>query len=720
MDKPAETIYSFENFQLDSSRKLLLRSPDGEAVSLTHKAFEVLQLLVENSGKLVTKGELMAMVWQDSFVEEANLTQTISVLRRVLGENPNQHRFIVTETGKGYCFVAQVRELNGDKPANQEHFEKKAVAESPPSIIQQLNYRSTYLIAFGSILVFCLIIGAIGWWKYPNQANQSAWLNATATQLTDFAGVEDYPSLSPDRKVLIYSRHVNGKYNIFYQRIGGSNPQNVTADPTVEDWQPAFSPDGEQIAFRSSRSGGGIFVMGATGESIRRLTNFGYNPAWSPDGKEIVFSTVAFVVPIARINDSEIWAVNTSTGETRQIKTGIDAVQPQYSPNGKRLAFWGKDEKYQRDLWTALTDGGDIVRITNDADLDWNPVWSPDGKYLYFCSIRNGGTSLWSIAVDEESGKPLGEPEAIVGPPAQSRFVTISRDGKSIVYVRGQPIGNVQRIEFDSMKMRTVGKPLAITDGTKHVRTADVSPDSKQVVFYLTGETQEDLVTVNTDDLRWNQLTNDMARDRVPRFSPDGSRIAFYSNLTGVYEIWTIKPDGSDRQQITNHSGSGFLYPIWSPDGSHIAFSGFGSGSKIIENGKPWEEQTPVELPPLNEKGDWFIAWSWSPDGKKLIGWRGDQRKDEYDDIYVYSFETNSYEKITDNCFRPVWLADSRHFIATQDDKLFVFDAQTKTGREILSLLPEIIDSPAVTPDNRNIFFGLRTVESDIQMLSIK
>ncbi len=113
MTDKTEPTYSFENFRLDTSRKLLLRLPENEAVALTRKAFEVLLLLVENSGKLVTKDDLMTKVWQGSYVEEANLTQTISVLRKTLGENPNQHRIIVTETGKGYRFVARVSESNG-------------------------------------------------------------------------------------------------------------------------------------------------------------------------------------------------------------------------------------------------------------------------------------------------------------------------------------------------------------------------------------------------------------------------------------------------------------------------------------------------------------------------------------------------------------------------------------------------------------------------------
>ena len=128
-DQPTAKNYFFEDFQLDASRNLLLRLPGGETVALTRKAFQVLLLLVENRGNLVTKEDLMAQVWQDSFVEDANLTQTISVLRKTLGENPNQHRFIVTETGKGYRFVAQIKELSGDETENGARFKERSLVE---------------------------------------------------------------------------------------------------------------------------------------------------------------------------------------------------------------------------------------------------------------------------------------------------------------------------------------------------------------------------------------------------------------------------------------------------------------------------------------------------------------------------------------------------------------------------------------------------------------
>lgn len=160
-DKPTGTIYSFENFQLDSSRKLLLRASGGEPVALTSKAFQVLLLLVENGGSLVTKDDLMATVWRDSFVEEANLTQTVSVLRRILGETPNQHRFIVTETGRGYRFVAPTHESSGTGPPDQKRSEDRPAIESvgKPSAGERSGSGKIYAWAFAVILAISLIIG---------------------------------------------------------------------------------------------------------------------------------------------------------------------------------------------------------------------------------------------------------------------------------------------------------------------------------------------------------------------------------------------------------------------------------------------------------------------------------------------------------------------------------------------------------------------------------
>lgn len=101
-------VYEFADFSVDTVRRRLLR--DGEPIAITSKAFDTLALLIQRRGSTVAKSELMNVVWPDAAVEENNLTQQISALRRALGERPNDHRFIVTVPGRGYCFVAEVDE----------------------------------------------------------------------------------------------------------------------------------------------------------------------------------------------------------------------------------------------------------------------------------------------------------------------------------------------------------------------------------------------------------------------------------------------------------------------------------------------------------------------------------------------------------------------------------------------------------------------------------
>src|SRR5262249_38283418 len=109
-------------------------------------------------------------------------------------------------------------------------------------------------------------------------------------QLTSADGMETFPTFAPDGKSFAYVSSQSGNRDIYVQRVDARAAFDITADSPADDTEPAFSPDGSQIAFRSEREGGGIFVMGATGDSPKRLTEFGHNPAWSPDGTQLVFA----------------------------------------------------------------------------------------------------------------------------------------------------------------------------------------------------------------------------------------------------------------------------------------------------------------------------------------------------------------------------------------------------------------------------------------------
>src|SRR5580692_6540308 len=115
MSKKMQELYDFDDFLLDASRRIISRGD--QPVPLTSKAFETLLVLVRNRDRVLSKEELMNAVWPDSFVEEVNLAQNISAVRKALGESPGENRFIATIPGKGYEFVCVVREQETAKSA---------------------------------------------------------------------------------------------------------------------------------------------------------------------------------------------------------------------------------------------------------------------------------------------------------------------------------------------------------------------------------------------------------------------------------------------------------------------------------------------------------------------------------------------------------------------------------------------------------------------------
>ena len=155
-------------------------------------------------------------------------------------------------------------------------------------------------------------------------------MSVTVTSITSEDGVENFPSLSPDGKWIVYTadERRSGQTDILLRAVGGQTTINLTKDSTGNDLQPAFSRDGERIAFRSARDGGGLFMMGRTGESVRKLTTEGFNPSWSPDGASIVYGTESIGMnPAGRGTASRLWVVSIATGERRQLTT-TDGVQP--------------------------------------------------------------------------------------------------------------------------------------------------------------------------------------------------------------------------------------------------------------------------------------------------------------------------------------------------------------------------------------------------------
>ena len=549
-------------------------------------------------------------------------------------------------------------------------------------------------------------------------------LAGKVTQLTDDPGLEVAPQLSPDGKSFVYVSTAAGNRDIFLQRVGGRNGTNLTRDSSADDDGPTFSPSGEQIAFHSTRDGGGVFVMGATGESVKRLTDFGYDPAWSPDGQQIVFATQGVRDPLYRGQGSELWVVKVAGGEKRRIFRG-DAMQPSWSPHGTRIAYWGLPAgSAQRDLWTlpasATEEDPRPVQLTNDAAVDWDPVWSPDGRYLYFVSDRGGAMNLWRVRIEEDTGRALGAPEALTVPSQSAGWISVARDGRGVAYVSLERRSSLYRVGFDPARGAVTGSPAPVLKLSRSIRDHDVSPDGTWLAFSTVG-THENVILVRTDGSGYRQITDDSARNRGVRWSPDGRRLLFYSNRSGTYTIWSVRPDGSALERMAAPLDSMLWFPVWSPDGTRF-LAGAPQGQPVrifaAEGAGP---RTPMATFPDMEGGLSFIPTSWSPDGTLVAGSRFGQGALPEEGLVVYSLPERRYRQASPEGIQPLWLKDGRRLLYVARYGIAVLDTHTGQSRSVLPVgfNHEGWADLRISADNHVITFIETISEGDVWLMTL-
>jgi serine/threonine protein kinase/Tol biopolymer transport system component len=544
--------------------------------------------------------------------------------------------------------------------------------------------------------------------------------NAVFEQLTSRAGIKQYPSLSPDAKWVVYEGHQEGNADVYLQSVGGQNAINLTKDSPDDDTQPAFSPDGESIAFRSERKGGGIFLMGRTGESVRRLTDGGFNPTWSPDGTEVLYATDVATVGGRRFV-SELWSVVTTTGEKRLIFKG-DAVQPSWSPHGLRIAYWSVfgEHQGQRDIWTISATGGAPVPVTSDAPVDWNPVWSPDGGFLFFTSNRGGPMNLWRVPIDEKTGVTLGPPEPLNAPSSSAGLMSLSADGRSIAYTSFANSQIIQSLAFNPTTGSTVGAPQTTIGGSKPFTAPTPSPDGRWIAFFSEAP-QMDIFISRADGTGIRQLTNDRANDRFPTWSTDGDQILFMSNRTGKNQIWSIKPDASGLRPLTAAPSGASSNVILSPDGSKLTYylhQEDDSKIFVFDPRVAWDKQRPAAVPAFVQPGKRFAESSWSPDNQQLVGIMHTPASD-IGSLVVFSVGTGRFTQLyeSDAAFGPLWLNDGRRILFQERSKLMLIDSRTRALRELMSVAPDTMQLSSVTQDNRTIYFVRHIDQADIWLM---
>jgi Tol biopolymer transport system component len=363
-------------------------------------------------------------------------------------------------------------------------------------------------------------------------------------------------------------------------------------------------------------------------------------------------------------------------------------------------------------------DGSEPVALTSDPPLDWAPLWSPDGRYIYFSSDRGGTMNLWRLVVDEASGQPRGEPQPVGVPAAWTGASSLSRDGKVLAYASAEWRSTVRTISWDDGRGPLVGRPTPVFARSGSMTWMGWSPDSSWLAINDWGR-HEEIFLIHPDGSGYRQLVDDGFRNRHPQVSPDGSQISFYSDRGGGYRVWSIRPDGSGLQALTPAERE-MTQSAWAPDGRRLATSNLTATIMIADLAKPLAERIVETLPPLEDVRVAPLDMEWSPDGGTIsfatTGLDGTNR------LFGYSFATRSYRKLAERARWAAWLSDGRRLVYSKDAQLVLLDTVSGASRDLLPdgmVSKDAVVFGAPSHDGKTLAFVERTLDGDIWAMTL-
>jgi Tol biopolymer transport system component len=436
---------------------------------------------------------------------------------------------------------------------------------------------------------------------------------------TSFEGHEGSPAFSPDGNQIAFAWDggTSDNIDIYVKLIDVGTPLRLTTHPGI-DSSPTWSPDGRYIAFsRFSESEKGIFIVPALGGTERKL----YSPdwghfafgavVWSPDGKFLAY------LDRSSSDTVGIWLLSVENLERRQLTwppaQSLADMVPAFSPDGQTLAFVRLSSGRVFDIYLVPIGGGEPRRLTFDNREIDGLVWTPDAREIVFTSDRGGGYGLWKISVTGGTPERLAVGgDSDFSPPLspQGNRLAMSRQGNRLAYVQSAFDTNIWRIEIPESKGR-INPPTKLIASTNLEQGPQYSPDGRKIVFESTRSGSYEIWVCDSNGTNLVQLTSFDRTTGTPRWSPDGRYIAFDARIENHSDsdIYVTGADGGSPRRLTTEPSDDVI-PSWSKDGRWIYFaSNRTAGHQVWK--VPAEGGEAVQV----TKQGGFAAFE-SPDGK--------------------------------------------------------------------------------------------------------
>jgi Tol biopolymer transport system component/DNA-binding winged helix-turn-helix (wHTH) protein len=620
-------VFRFADVEVREREFTIIKA--GKALAVEPKAFRALLFLLRNPQKLITKEELLNSVWGDVAVAEGSLTRCIWLLRRVLGDDINQPRYIATIATVGYRFICKV-EVSED---GREEPEAPREPEVQGDLEKKVDNRKRSLawVLAGGVFALCLA-GAVWYLHRPLPPLRLAGY----TQITH-DGISKLP-IGSDGTRLYFTVFDPPSIGQVALSGGETAPAQVAVPGVAHPLLMDISPDGSSFLvvpeYRSYYSVLPLWNVRILGDSVRRLGS-GYEAAFSPDGKLVAY------IP----HWGEIWVVRSDGTDAHKLASPEGGVfSLAWSPDGTTIRFTrGDGENAPNSFWEISADGSNLHQFLPSLDVSTNKCcgrWTPDGEFFLF-QVRVQGclvprSEIW--AFDERRTlfrRRSTEPFQLTTGPMRWERPIPSKDGKTILAKGVLLRGELSRFDSKTGQFQPFLRGISAQGAT-------FSRDGKFVAYVSYPEGT--LFKANADGSNPIQLTDPPLEVWLPQWSPDGTQIAF----TADGKNYIVPSEGGTPRRLVPVDNGNEQIVSWSPDGRKIVFS--------------WEDE--VRILDLQSRqvttvpGSKMFGARWSPDGRYLVAEDNDEIS-----LNVFDFKTQRWSTLPQKgtVASPEWSRDSKY-----------------------------------------------------------